>query len=209
VKEAEVASTYALLQERVEFLNKYASAATELLSAEFPNNFDKADVVELADKLIQRDAEIAETQEKVAEATAVIGEYVKVARTLLETENGKDFTDTTVEKLASALFEIDAKDQFFKEAGAIGDAAFLDEFNKLAGTEFESIESLEEAVKEAAMPEIFGKGLAAIKGFGTNMAGKAADFAMKNPKTTAGIALGGAAGAGVVAGRMSKSGGDN
>ena len=146
VKEAEKEAAYAVLQERVELLNKYAAVATELLNAEFPNNFEKADVVELADKLIQRDIDINEAQEKTAEINETLTEYVKTARALLEDEK-VEFTDSTVEKLASALIDIDLKDNFEKEANVLEEFAFLDEFNKIAETNFESIDELEEALE--------------------------------------------------------------
>lgn len=64
LKEAEAQE---LVNERVEFLAKYASAAEDLLQTEFPNNFAKEDVIELADKLIEHDLQIADMEEKTAE----------------------------------------------------------------------------------------------------------------------------------------------
>jgi hypothetical protein len=155
-KEAEAQAQYADLQEKVDFLSKYAEAATELLNAEFPNDYEKQDVVELADRLIQRDVEIAEVQEKTAEAVETLEEYVKVARALLD-EQGEEYYDTTVEKLASSLFELDAENQFYKEAAVIAEAGFVDEFNKLAETDFTTIADIEEAMKMAG----FGQGMLA------------------------------------------------
>ena len=68
VKEATEIETKEMLAERVEFLNKYADLATELLSAEFPNDYNKDDVIALADKLIERDMVISNEQEKQAQA---------------------------------------------------------------------------------------------------------------------------------------------
>ena len=211
VKEAEEAAKNAELQERIEFLNKYASLATELMAAEFPNDYTKDDVVALADRLIERDLAITDQQEKTAEAVETIGEYVKVARELLEKENGKDFTETTVEKLASTLYELDAVDEFCKEASVIAEVAFVDGVNKLAEAEFESIDEIEEALKTAGMMDAMKPAMAATKKFVTESAGSVADKAKylyrKNPVAT----VAGAAGltglaAGVTVGRA--SGGD-
>ena len=165
-KEAEAQEQYADIQEKVEILSKYAEAATELLNAEFPENYDKADVVELADKLIQRDLEIAEVQEKTAEAVETLAEYVKVARALLD-EEGNEYYDSTVEKLASSLFELDAEDQFYKEAAIIAEAGFVDEFNKLAETDFTTIAEIDEAMKMAGIgSSVLGEIGGALKGAG-------------------------------------------
>ena len=64
LKEAEAQE---VVNERVEFLAKYAEAAEGLLQAEYPNNFAKEDVIELADRLIAHDVAISEQQEKTAE----------------------------------------------------------------------------------------------------------------------------------------------
>lgn len=168
VKEAQVAAENAVIQERIEVLNKYAELATELLNAEFPNNYEKADVVDLADRLIQRDLEIADAQQKTAEAMEHLNAHVQVARELLTKEGGA-FTDATVEKLASELIEMEAEAQLFKEAGAIAEVAFVDEFNKIAGTEFESFEAIEEAVKEAGFKDRAMGLLESVKGKFKNM----------------------------------------
>lgn len=64
LKEAEAQE---LVNERVAFLAKYAEAAEGLLQESFPNNFAKEDVIELADRLISHDMQIADMQEKTAE----------------------------------------------------------------------------------------------------------------------------------------------
>lgn len=64
VKEAEAQAEVA---ERVDILSKYASAAEELLQASFPNDYTKEDVIELADRLIAKDAVETEEAEKTAE----------------------------------------------------------------------------------------------------------------------------------------------
>ena len=61
-KEAEAAENA-----RVEVLHKYASAADELLSAEYGEDYNEDDVVELAQHLINNDVAQEEAQEKVAE----------------------------------------------------------------------------------------------------------------------------------------------
>lgn len=203
-KEAEVAETYAVIQERVETLSKYAAVATELLNAEFPNDFGKDDVVELADKLIQRDGEIADAAAKTAEAKDTLAEYVKVAQELLEQE-GKEYYSSTVEKLASALFELDAEANFNKEAAVIVEASFVDEFNKLAGTAFTTAQAIDEAIKEAGVPANMLAGAKKVIDTGVS---KAIISGIKNPMGTAAAAGGigaGILGTGVVAGRMSKN----
>lgn len=154
VKEAEMS----VVAEQVEVLEKYASAATELLQAEFPNDYTKEDVVELADKLIQRDVELNAQNEKVAEAKAITEEYVKVAEQLLEQEHGKDFSKEAVAMLADKMMEADAQVEFDKEAQAIKMQGFLDEFNKMAETNFQTMEEFNEALapffdKEAGMKD--------------------------------------------------------
>jgi len=210
VKEAEEAATKEVIAERVEVLSKYADLATELLNAEFPNDYNKDDVVALADKLIERDMVITAEQEKQAEAKELLGEYVQVSRDLLAQEYDKDFKEVDVEKLASTLYELDLEDEFAKEAQAIVEFAFLDELNKLAGTEFTTLAQVKELIKDAnlyselaanAPKTIMGK----AKALGTAVVGKAS----ANPKAAAGIVGGTALAAGVGAGRASKSGGDN
>jgi len=52
---------------RVDVLNKYASAADNLLAEEYGEDYDENDVVELAQRLINHDVQQEEAQEKVAE----------------------------------------------------------------------------------------------------------------------------------------------
>lgn len=212
VKEATEVETKELLAERVEVLDKYATLATELLNAEFPNDYDKNDVIALADKLIERDIAISEVQEKQAEAKELLGEYVKVARDLMVQEYAENFKDADVEKLASTLYEMDCEDEFSKEAQAIVEYAFLQELNKIAGTEFTSLEEVKEVVKEAnaatqALAHVPGKGKSF---FVPNTLGRIKALAQRNPKSAIGAAVGAAGLAGFGAGRASKtSGGDN
>jgi lysyl-tRNA synthetase class II len=67
VKESEVNEE---LQERVEVLEKYASAAEELLENEYGDNYDANDVQKLAEALIDYDLQAEEEQEKIAELDA-------------------------------------------------------------------------------------------------------------------------------------------
>ena len=149
VKEATEAETKEVIAARVEILDKYATLATELLGAEFPNDYNKNDVIALADKLIERDVVISEMQEKQAAAVELLGEYVQVSRDLMTQEYDKNFNDADVEKLASTLYEMDLEDEFSKEAQTIIEFAFLDELNKVAGTEFTSVDEVKEFVKDA------------------------------------------------------------
>jgi len=64
LKEAEAQE---LVNERVEFLAKYAEAAEGQLQEHYPNNYTKSDVIELADRMIDHDMQIADMQEKTAE----------------------------------------------------------------------------------------------------------------------------------------------
>jgi hypothetical protein len=212
VKEATEVATKEMIAERVELLDKYAALATELLNAEFPNNYDKNDVIALADKLIERDIVISDIQEKQAEAKELIGEYVKVSRDLL-TQDGGEFNDATVEKLASTLYELDLEDEFSKEAQAIVEHAFLDELNKVAGTEFTSLEEVKEFSKEAVNLEAAGKWIqnrgARLANQGKMKILQATGAAIKHPAAAAGVAAA-VPTAAFAAGRMSKkSGGDN
>lgn len=52
---------------RVEVLAKYAEAADEILSSEYGNDYEEADVEKLASYLIDRDVAEEEQHEKVAE----------------------------------------------------------------------------------------------------------------------------------------------
>ena len=213
VKQAEELETKEMLAERISILDKYASAATELLNAEFPNNFDKNDVIALADRLIERDIAIGDMQEKQAAAVELLGEYVEVSRDLMAQEYGKDFSDTAVEKLASTLYEMDLE-EFSKEAQSIVEFAFLDELNKVAGTEFASIDEVKEFSKEAAVDLaaagkwIQNKG-ARLANQGKMKVLQATGQAIKHPGAAAGVAAAVPAAA-FAAGRVSKtSGGDN
>jgi patatin-like phospholipase/acyl hydrolase len=196
IKEAEETAAKAVVQERVAMLDKYATLATELLNAEFPNDFDKNDVVELADKLIERDVAIADMQEKTAEAKELLGEYVKVSQSLMEQQYGKDFTPADVEKLASTLYEMDATAELEKEADVIAMSAFLDEFNKLAETDFQTPEELEEAIKQAGVTgaDKIWKGVkGAMTGIGKKVSKgvkTVAQSAVKHPYAAAGVAAG-------------------
>lgn len=61
-KEAE-----AVVAERADVLQKYASVADELLAKEYGDDYKENDVVELAQHLINHDIEQEQAQEKVAE----------------------------------------------------------------------------------------------------------------------------------------------
>jgi hypothetical protein len=63
-KEAEVK---ALIQERVDVIEKYASLAEGLLQQEYNKDYTQDDVVELADKMIQHDLAVEDQLAKVAE----------------------------------------------------------------------------------------------------------------------------------------------
>jgi hypothetical protein len=56
-----------LAEERVRVIEKYASAAKELMNQFYPNNHTDADVTELAERMITHDLEVEEEQQKVAE----------------------------------------------------------------------------------------------------------------------------------------------
>ena len=68
--------------ERLNVLTKYASAADGLLAEQFGEDYEEADVIELAEKMINHDVAQEQSQEKVAEyveagqvmARAFIGE---------------------------------------------------------------------------------------------------------------------------------------
>jgi len=55
------------VQERVEVLVKYATAAEQMLADEFGDKYTEDDVIKLASFLIDHDLETMEEQEKVAE----------------------------------------------------------------------------------------------------------------------------------------------
>jgi len=66
-------------------------------------------------------------------AEQMIGEYVKVAETLLKQEYGDDYTADTIEKLASELISIDQEAANNAEIAMIRQHAFTDELSKIAG----------------------------------------------------------------------------
>jgi hypothetical protein len=68
IKEAEVEK---MAEEVQTMFAKYAEAADSLLSQEFGKDYDINDVESLAQGLMERDAELLETQEKVAEYDAI------------------------------------------------------------------------------------------------------------------------------------------
>ena len=77
-KEAEA---QAIVNDRVEILEKYASAATELLANEnFADGFTEGDVVELATKMIASDLDTEKTAELAVDAKQV--EMDKVAEAI-------------------------------------------------------------------------------------------------------------------------------
>jgi hypothetical protein len=63
-KEAEAK---ALIQERVDVIEKYASLAEGLLQQEYNKDYTQDDVVELTDKMIQHDLAVEDQLAKVAE----------------------------------------------------------------------------------------------------------------------------------------------
>ena len=56
-------------RERVEILTKYASLAEEMLSEKHGNNYNEKDVTKLSEYLIERDVQLHDAQEKIAEYT--------------------------------------------------------------------------------------------------------------------------------------------
>ncbi len=66
------------VEEKMEVLSKYASAAQEVLTAEYGSNFTQEDVVKLAGKMIDHDVAIEEQLSKEAEASR-IGEVMAEA----------------------------------------------------------------------------------------------------------------------------------
>ena len=107
-----------LVNERVEFLAKYASAAEELLQAEYPNNYEKSDIIELADRLIAHDTSVAEMQEKTAsleeQGRAMAQDYVEALVQEFEKEaSGK-------KALLEAAKGLSKKDKIMLALGAAG-----------------------------------------------------------------------------------------
>jgi hypothetical protein len=56
-----------LAEERVRVIEKYATAAKELMVQRFPNDHTDEDVAELAEAMINHDLVVEEEQQKVAE----------------------------------------------------------------------------------------------------------------------------------------------
>lgn len=56
-----------LAEERVRVIEKYASAAQELMNQQFPNNHTDEDVAQLAELMINHDLQVEEEQQKIAE----------------------------------------------------------------------------------------------------------------------------------------------
>lgn len=56
-----------LANDRIEILTKYATLADNMLAEEYGDDYEEADVQELASYLIENDAAIEEQQEKIAE----------------------------------------------------------------------------------------------------------------------------------------------
>ena len=56
-------------RERVEILTKYASLAEEMLSEKHGNNYNEKDVTKLSEYLIERELQLQDAQEKIAEYT--------------------------------------------------------------------------------------------------------------------------------------------
>jgi hypothetical protein len=75
-----VAADRETLTERVSILEKYAGLAETELQKNYPNNFTKEDVVELADQMIQHDINIEEQQVKQAELLEKIAELDEAGR---------------------------------------------------------------------------------------------------------------------------------
>jgi hypothetical protein len=63
----EQAQVTGVVDERMEVLEKYAALADDLLAKEYGNDYEKEDVVKLANLLINHDLEVNEQMEKVAE----------------------------------------------------------------------------------------------------------------------------------------------
>ena len=86
-----------LLTERVSILEKYAGLAEGLLQENYPNNYTKADVVELADQMIQHDLGVEEEQTKQAEVIEKIAELDEAGRIM-----ARSFWDETLKLNAEA-----------------------------------------------------------------------------------------------------------
>jgi predicted transcriptional regulator len=66
IAEAQAQATE-IVDERMQVLEKYAELADNLLAEEYGNDYEKDDVVKLANLLINHDLEVQEQMEKVAE----------------------------------------------------------------------------------------------------------------------------------------------
>ncbi|MCK5613640.1 hypothetical protein KAR91_67870 [Candidatus Pacearchaeota archaeon] len=67
VEEEKVAEESGVVDERLEVLEKYAEAADGLMAEEYGTDYEEADVIKLANMMIQSDMEQEETLEKIAE----------------------------------------------------------------------------------------------------------------------------------------------
>jgi hypothetical protein len=56
-----------LAEERIRVIEKYATAAQELMNQNYPNNHTQEDVEQLAELMIDHDLKVEEEQQKVAE----------------------------------------------------------------------------------------------------------------------------------------------
>ena len=66
VEEEKVAEETSVVNERLEVLEKYAKAADDLMAAEYGEDYEEADVVKLAELMIESDIEQEENLEKIA-----------------------------------------------------------------------------------------------------------------------------------------------
>ena len=67
VEEEKVAEKSGAVNERLEVLEKYAEAADGLMAEEYGDDYEEADVIKLAEMMIQSDLEQEENLEKIAE----------------------------------------------------------------------------------------------------------------------------------------------
>lgn len=65
-----------VLTERVSILEKYAALAESELQKAFPNNFNKQDVIELADQMIQHDLGVEEEAVKQSQVSEDVVEKI-------------------------------------------------------------------------------------------------------------------------------------
>jgi hypothetical protein len=66
VEEEKVAEESGVVNERLEVLEKYAEAADALMADEYGKDYEEADVVKLAEMMIESDMEQEENLEKIA-----------------------------------------------------------------------------------------------------------------------------------------------